>query len=266
MSSTTMDVAPTLASLSGGQLRERLGLPLGAGGLLLWLLAVLSANYSHMGSDGLISILTMPYFLGLAMVVTGFVLELTSRNPRSPRLLALVAVFVLYLYGTAPAVEPIAELTDAWIHAGFIQYILIHGHPLEGYDARFSWPGAFSMGAVLVKFAGQANALGFLRSFPMIIEFIYLAPLYVIVRYSGVGRRAGWLAIVFYYSANWIFQDYFSPQALDYLFYLVVVAGAFACWSPAKAALTGFASGPLRNRVVQSHATLDSRSTVGATY
>jgi len=46
---------------------------------------------------------------------------------------------------------------------------------------------------------------------PMVIEFLYLVPLFVIVRFSGVGRRAGWLAIVFYLTANWIFQDY-SPH------------------------------------------------------
>jgi hypothetical protein len=252
MSAATIDLAPAVPLQATEQLRDRLGLPLGAAGVLLWILAIHSAHFSHMGSDGLISVLGWPYFLGLAFVIAGFVLELIRRNPSSWRLLALVVVFVLFLYGTAPAIEPVAELTDSWIHAGFIQYILLHGHPLEGYDARFSWPGAFSMGAVLVKFAGQANALGFIRWFPMVIEFLYLAPLFVIVRYSGVGRRAGWLAIVFYFTANWIFQDYFSPQALNYLFYLVVVAGAFACWRPARVALSSVIPGTLRDRITQS--------------
>jgi hypothetical protein len=247
-----MDYAPPAAVPATEPLKERLGLPLGAAGVLLWFLAIHFAHYSHMGSDGLVSVLGWTYFLGLALVIAGFVLELTRKNPRSLRLFALVAIFVLYLFGTAPAVEPVAELTDAWIHAGFIQYILVHGHPLDGYDARMSWPGAFSMGAVLVKFVGQANALGFIRWFPMVIEFLYLAPLFVIVRYSGVGRRTGWLAIVFYYSANWIFQDYFSPQALNYLFYLVIVAGAFACWRPAQVAMSSFVAGTFRDRVTQS--------------
>jgi hypothetical protein len=252
MSATIVVDAPTAAVRSTKQLRDRLGLPLSAAGLLLWILAIHTSHYSHMGSEGLISILGWPYFLGLGSIIAGFVLELTRKNPRSLRLLAFVVLFVLFLYGTAPAIEPVAELTDSWIHAGFIQYILLHGHPLEGYDARFSWPGAFSMGAVLVKFAGQANALGFIRWFPMVIEFLYLAPLFVIVRYSGAGRRAGWLAIVFYYTANWIFQDYFSPQALNYLFYLVVMAGAFACWRPAKVALSSVVSGSFRDRFSQS--------------
>jgi hypothetical protein len=234
-----------------GGLREWLGVPLGVLGVVCWILAVHNAHYSHMGSEGLITILGWPYFAGLIFVVCGFVCELIRKRPSSIRLFLLVAVFVVYIYGTAPAVEPVAALTDSWIHAGFIQYILVHGHPLEGYDARFSWPGAFSMGAVLVKFAGQANAIAFLRWFPMVIEFIYLAPLLAIARYSGVGRRAGWLGIIFYFSANWIFQDYFSPQALNYLFYLVVVAAAFACWRPVKMALSNTVSTKLRDRVKQ---------------
>jgi hypothetical protein len=86
---------------------------------------------------------------------------------------------------------------------------------------------------VLVIFAGLPNALAFLRWFPLIIELLYMAPLIVIARYSGVGKRAAWLGVIFFYAANWIYQDYFSPQALNYLFFLVILAAVFACWQPA---------------------------------
>ncbi|HWD96532.1 MAG TPA: hypothetical protein VG246_08945, partial [Acidimicrobiales bacterium] len=109
-----------------------------------------------------------------------------------------------------------------------------HGHSLNDYDARFSWPGGFSLAAVLVSFAGLSNALAFLRWFPLVIELLYMAPLLVIARYSGVGKRAAWLGVILYYANNWIYQDYFSPQALNYLFFLVVVAAVLACWQPAR--------------------------------
>jgi hypothetical protein len=129
-------------------------------------------------------------------------------------------------------VEPVASLSTTWVHAGFVQYVIQHGRVLNGYDARFSWPGGFSMAAVLVAFAGQANAIGLLRWFPFFIELSYLAPLLVIARFGGVSRRAGWLGIALFYATNWIYQDYFSPQALNYLFFLVVIAAVFACWQP----------------------------------
>jgi hypothetical protein len=161
-------------------------------------------------------------------------------------------ILIIFLYATASAVEPVAQLTDSWIHAGYIQYILTHGQPLNGYDARFSWPGAFSMTAILATFVGRADAIGFLRWFPLFIELAYLAPLMVIARSIGIGRRAAWLGIALYFSANWILQDYFSPQALNYLFFLVVIATVLACWQPLTLALSNVAPGSLRDRFARS--------------
>jgi hypothetical protein len=223
-------------------------------GLVLWYAAINDANYLKMSGYGLVTILGWPYFAGLALVVIGFCVELFRPSPRSGGLIFLIVMLVLFLYGTASAIEPVAELTDSWIHAGYIQYILQHGHPLEGFDARFSWPGGFSLGAVLVAFTGQANALGFLRWFPLFIELSYLAPLLVIARFSGVTRRAGWLGVAIFYSTNWILQDYFSPQALNYLFFLVVIAVVLACWQPKRVKRDGPERGFWSERIFQSRA------------
>jgi hypothetical protein len=129
-------------------------------------------------------------------------------------------------------VEPIASLADSWLHAGFLQYFLQHGRIKPHFMADYSWPGSYSLGSVLVAFTGQANSFAFLRWFPLFIELMYLAPLLVIARSSGIGRRAGWLGIALYYATNWIDQDYFAPQALGLLFLLVVIAVVLAGWQP----------------------------------
>jgi hypothetical protein len=208
-------------------------LVLGLSALVLWIVAVKEANLNAMTPDGLVSILGWPFFAGLVLIVSALALEITRLGTRSRNLILLIVIFVLFIYGTACAIEPEAGLQAGFVHAGFILYILQHGHALNDYDARFSWPGAFSLGAVLVSFAGLHNALAFLRWFPLLIELSYMAPLIVIARCSGVGKRAAWLGIVFYYASNWIYQDYFSPQALNILFYLVIIATVMACWQPA---------------------------------
>jgi hypothetical protein len=223
-------------------------------GFVLWIVAIEMADFLRMGHLGLVSILGWPYFVGLAFVVVGFALELLHTPLRTNRLLILLIALVVILYGTASAVEPVAALPDSWIHAGFLQYIVQHGHALNNFDARFSWPGGFSLGAALVAFAGQANAYGFLRWFPLVIELSYFAPLLVIARFSGVSRRAGWLGIALYYATNWIYQDYFSPQALNYLFFLVVLATVLACWHPRSVDRTGVRQGFWRERIVQTRA------------
>jgi len=198
--------------------------------IVLWIVSVKQANFSNMGALGLMSLMNWSFYLGLAAIALGVVLELFRPTIRQGPLILLIVVLVVYLFGTASAVEPVAALSDSWLHASFTQYILQHGTVLQGYDGRFSWPGGFSLAAVLVAFVGHANALAFLRWFPLFIELVYFLPVYVIAHYSDVSRRAAWLGIVFFYSANWIYQDYFSPQALGYLFYLVVIAAVFAGW------------------------------------
>jgi len=201
-------------------------------GLLLWIVSVSNANFLAMGPLGLVTVLGWAYFVGLGLVVIGFAMELMRTQLRERRLIVFILLFILYIFATACAVEPTAALTDAWLHAGFVQYIYVHGHVLNGFDSRFSWPGGFSLGAVLASFAGQANVIGLLRWFPPVIEALYLAPMLVITRFSGVNRRAGWFAVALFYVTNWIYQDYFSPQALNYLFFLVVLAVVLARLQP----------------------------------
>jgi hypothetical protein len=209
-------------------------LVLGLIAFVLWIVAVAHASNRAINSYGLVSVLGWPFFLGLALVVTALAIEIVRLRFRTGRLILLIVVLVFFVFGTACAVEPVAGLQSGYVHAGFVAYILQHGHVLNAYDARFSWPGSFSLAAVLVSFAGLSNALAFLRWFPLIIELLYLAPLIVIARCSGVGKRAAWLGIILYYASNWIYQDYFSPQALNYLFFLVIIAAIFACWQPAN--------------------------------
>lgn len=197
-----------------------------------WLVAVHDAHFSQMGLLGLVTILRWPYFVGLALVALGFTNELVRTPLRSYWVVAFIVILIVYLFGTACIVEPIAALADSYRHSGILEYFFLHGRALPHYEADFSWPGAFSLGAVFVGFAGQADPLGFTRFFPLFIELMYLPGLIVISRSIGVGRRAAWLGIAFFYATDWIYQDYFSPQALGYLFLVISMAAVLAVWRP----------------------------------
>lgn len=202
-------------------------------GVALWAVTVHDASFSKMGVLGLVSILGPAYFLGLALVCVGIAVELVRTHPHDGRVLGLVVVLILYLFGTACAVEPVAALTSSWGHAGFVQYVLDHGSALNGYSAEFSWPGSFSLFALVAAFMGKTNVILLLRWFPLAIELAYLPAVLAIARASGVSRRVGWLGIALFYGTDWIYQDYFSPQAVNYLFFLVAVALVLTCWQPA---------------------------------
>jgi hypothetical protein len=231
--------------------------------LTLWFITVDRANFASMRLLGLVTILGWTYFAGLALAVASFVIALLRTPVRTSRLVIPLVVLVVFLYGTAAAVEPTSSLTDSWIHAGFTQYIVQHGHILNNYDARFSWPGAFSLAAVLVAFTGEPNALAMLRWFPLVIELLYLAPLLAIGARSGVSRRGAFLGVALFYATNWIYQDYFSPQALNYLFFLVVVAAVFACWRPRQPERVQPIGLRVRSLVQQARAALKHRRLYG---
>ena len=216
------------------QLRRHWTVIAALGGIVLWRIAVTMAHFAQMGPNGLVTLLRWPYFLGLIVVCGAFVAEVFRRESADWRVVALILVLIFILFGTAPAIEPVASITDSWIHTGFTSYILNNGHVLHGYDARFSWPGGFVLASLLSAFTGKTSSIAFVRWFPVFIEAMYLAPVAVIGSHAGVSRRTKWLGVAIFYSVDWIYQDYFSPQALAYFFYLVVIASVLALWSPSR--------------------------------
>ena len=212
-----------------------------AAAAVLWIVTVRRTDFAAMRPLGLVTILGPSYFLGLAVISVGLAVELVRGRPREAWLCTLVVALVVYLFGTPCAVEPVAALTSAWVHAGFVRYVFLHGNVLNGFTAEFSWPGTFSMFALLVGFTGKTTAIPLLRWFPLGIELAYLPALVAIARASGVSKRVGWLGIAIFYGTDWIYQDYFSPQAVNFLMYLVVVAVVLTCWRPLATAAAGTA-------------------------
>jgi hypothetical protein len=206
--------------------------PLLAGALAaaLWISSVLVADAARMGSIGLVSVLPWWYFVGLVLLVGALGWELL--RPRPVVMYTLTLLLIGYLFGTASAVEPIARLPVAWFHAGLTEWIAVNGRALPPVDARSSWPGMFSLSALVTQIMGVDHASDLLRWAPPVFEALYLAPLRVIAEALHVGKRAGWIGTLIFYLGNWIDQDYFSPQALNILFYLVVLAAVLAFWQP----------------------------------
>src|ERR1700722_13901903 len=219
--------------------RPRSGLPdglvvgaLGLVAVVAWLSAVLTADMSRMNALGLVSVLGPAYWVAVVCVVSALVIELARPQPRPYALTALVVITILVIYGSEPAIEPIARNPTSWTHVGFVSYIAQHGTVLTGYDARFSWPGMFALAAVVDAVTGQHTPVIFLAWAPVVFELLYFPALRMIARSSGVSMRAGWIGTALFYCFNWIDQDYFSPQALNLLFFLVIGGCVLAFWKP----------------------------------
>ncbi|MFD0853356.1 hypothetical protein ACFQ07_14035, partial [Actinomadura adrarensis] len=150
----------------------------------------------------------------------------TLALPRPYRLLLAVQIVVLIisLHGVTLALEPIARFPTAWQTAGFIEYVTRNETVSWDLDARFSTPGFFAFISFVMEAVGQDNIEPVLRWAPAVTNLLYLLPYVLILRVLRATWRAKWLAAWLFIAANWVGQDYLSPQAFAYLLYLLFVA------------------------------------------
>ncbi len=196
--------------------------------LVLWLVALNShVRLDAMTDLGLMTVMPVAFWLGLTAITAAFSLSVTvaSRYRHLPLLCVLVLVAMLHatptiLYGTL-------RYSWAWKHVAVVDYIQRVGHldlSLSQLSAYQAWPGFFSLSALFDQAGGLGSALSYASWGPPVFESLFLAPLLLIIRQMTGDRRMMWTAVWFFYLGNWIGQDYFSPQAMAYFLYLVLIA------------------------------------------
>jgi hypothetical protein len=197
---------------------------LAVGATVLWVMAIRGIDLRRMSDVGLVSVLPPLACLALAMLTAGYCLALRQRPLHTLTLFLHLGALIFMLAGITALVEPVPRLGVAWLHAGFIEYITRTGTIAPTLDARFSWPGFFIFGALLTQVAGLPSATSLLGWAPVAFNLLYLGPLLITFRAMTSDRRLVWLGIWFFYLADWIGQDYFSPQALTFFLYLVILS------------------------------------------
>ncbi|HWD07544.1 MAG TPA: hypothetical protein VHA57_00480 [Actinomycetota bacterium] len=201
-------------------------------GLVMGILALLRVNSGALGDLGLITVAGPTYFVAVGLVLLSFGFALVQQPLRRPLLAFQIIGLIVLLDGLGPLVEPHASFATAWLHAGFASYIAQTGHTLPTLDARFSWPGFFALAAVLSKVAGLHSPEAFLAWAPLVFNLIYLPPLYAICRSVTRNERVWWMALALFYLASWVGQDYFSPQAVAFFLFLVIIAVVLRWFRP----------------------------------
>lgn len=217
--------------LGGGGADARVGLyayapiVLAALGLIAWGVSVGHLHPYTAGAYGLVTHLPPAWWMGLILVTAAVVLALVPSSPRTPVVIGTIVAFAVVLHGTLPAAESTPRFEAAYTIAGFSDFIARHGHTLPRIDARMSWFGMLSGGAMASR-AMQVSTMWFLRWAPLVFELAYLFPVKALANMSLRSSRARYAALPIFLAGNWIDQDYFSPQAVALLLYLVVVVVA----------------------------------------
>ncbi|MEV0243075.1 glycosyltransferase [Streptomyces sp. NPDC050674] len=219
------DLAP---AWSGRGALARPAVPLGLA-LALWAYAVRHTDVSRLDDYGLVSALHPAFWAGLAVLTTGF--WFTVRDARRPG--AWSAAYVLGLLVMERATQAVLYPTPlyawAWKHEAVIDHLLTAGGlqtadqvgDMAVYD---QWPGFFAAQAALQRLLGVDSTAMFMAWWPLASSLMLLLPLLLIYRTFTEDRRLIWTAVWLFYVANWVGQDYFSPQSVAYALHVGVLA------------------------------------------
>ena len=192
--------------------------------LVIWLLSIQNINESQMNDFGLISVMPFMCFVALAILATSFCFALRDDSIHDAIYLLHICVLVFMIFGITSIVQDYPRFESTWKHVGVSDYVTRHGSVDPQLDAYFNWPGFFIFLAFLTRVTGSESPMVFANWAPVALEILYLPALLMLFRRATNDRRLIWLSVWTFYIANWIGQDYLSPQGFSYFLYLVILA------------------------------------------
>ena len=192
--------------------------------IVLWVIGVSRTNATTLGPFGLPAQLPVIFYAGVALLVLSAVVELTIENPSRWRMALHAIGLVAMLYGTGALVYPEGRYSWLYKTIGVVQYVNAHGQLNSTIDIYQNWPGFFALAAWFGKVAGVGSPLAYARWAQVVFELAALPLLYLIYDALSLTFRQRWMALLLYSAANWIGQDYLSPQGLGTVLSLGIMA------------------------------------------
>ncbi|MFJ2936737.1 hypothetical protein ACIO8G_28740 [Streptomyces sp. NPDC087219] len=196
----------------------------------LWLWALPGIDFRSMDEFGLLDRFPLTFYAALAVLTCGFVITL-RRAGTAPLWPATYCAAMLVALKAPPAIL-YDTVRYAWAskHDAIISRLLAQGtvHPgtelSGGMSAYDQWPGFFSLDAALVRAFGVDAAASFINWAPVALGLLTVPVLILVYRTFSDDWRLVWTGVWIFQLANWVGQDYLSPQGFSYLLYLTVFA------------------------------------------
>ncbi|MFE1045054.1 glycosyltransferase [Streptomyces olivaceus] len=197
--------------------------------LALWGYAVRHTDVSALDDYGLVGALHPAFWVGLAVLTAGFWFTVRDPRRRSRWPLAHVLGLLVMERATQALLYPTPLYAWAWKHDAVVDHLLTSGGLQDAdrlgdmavYD---QWPGFFAAQAALVRLLGVDNAAMYMAWWPLVSSVLLLLPLLLVYRTFTTDRRLIWTAVWLFCVANWVGQDYFSPQSVAFVLHLGVLA------------------------------------------
>ncbi|WP_240106436.1 hypothetical protein [Streptomyces sp. MUM 203J] len=195
----------------------------------LWGYALPRIGFRDIGDYGLLDRFPGAYYASLLVLTAGFVVSL-RRAGTAPWWPAAHTVAVLVALKAPPALL-YDSVRYAWAgkHDEVITRLLTEGtvHPYTelsgGMAAYDQWPGFFALNAALVRAFGVDGAAVYANWAPVVLGLLMLPVLVLLYRTFTEDWRLVWTGVWIFQLANWVGQDYLSPQGFSYLLFLTIL-------------------------------------------
>jgi hypothetical protein len=192
-------------------------------GVVLWSIGVSQTTATGLGEWGLLTALPVTWWIGAALVFLVTLVTLVDRRHHAAVRAVSSGVLVLVMYGTTNLIA--AEPRPPWVfkHIAVTAYIMQHGAVDPSIDIYNRWPGFFGFSAFLGAATGAVDAADPVRWTELAFALADGALVLGIARALGVNGRWATVAAVLFSAANWVGQDYYSPQAFAFFLFLAAV-------------------------------------------
>lgn len=187
---------------------------LAAASIVLYGLSIHVVPVSKIGQYGLIPALPINVLIAVGLLVVASALALAARTLVVARLTGYLVILIFFLYGTAALVYREGRYNWLYKTVGVVQYINAHGSLNRFIDIYQNWPGFFALAAWFDKVAGISNPLAYAKWAQFAFELVTISVVSFALKAFPITDRERWTALFLYIAANWVGQDYFSPQAL----------------------------------------------------
>ncbi|KXX57069.1 hypothetical protein [Rhodococcus sp. LB1] len=191
--------------------------------LAVWVVVLFGLGSTAYSQFGLLFVGSGPGLVVCALMMLGaFVWALRKRAVGTAAVAVLGVIVVERLTPTLITDVPIYGWT--YKHLGVVDYIQqFQTLPPKGVDIYGEWPGFFTAFAWFGDIT-SADMMSIAHWFAPVIHVLLAVVIAAIARLLGFGMRVALTAAMVAELANWVGQDYFSPQAIALVMALGVVA------------------------------------------
>jgi len=198
--------------------------------LTLWLQSLVHAGQEltirGFGDLGLITIMPITHLVAIAILTISFIITIMADKKSEKLLFIHIFILILYLFASATIIDSIiagpgSRMRWAYMNYGFADYVIRNDILNPRLIWYHNWP-VFIIYIALLNIVSSLSTATIINSFPLFPNLLFLIPLYAIMKNLANSINQTWLSIWIFYIANWIGQDYLSPQCFAFFIYLVL--------------------------------------------